>query len=993
MNFAEAVKRLAPSLEGEIHLDPATRQAYATDASVYQQVPAAVALPKTVSDLRQLIQLARQTGVGLVPRTAGTSLAGQVVGPGMIVDLSRHFTRILEINAAQQWVRVQPGVVRDELNLALAEHGLMFGPETSTSNRAMIGGMVGNNSCGSNSIRYGSTRDQTIEIEGLLSDGSLARLGPVDAEQLERLSTHEPGCLADRITADTYRLLQDPEVQEEIVRRSPKASIHRRNTGYALDRLIECDAFGRGTQPFNLCRLIAGSEGSLMLATEVKLRLHRLPPPESALQCAHFDSVQEALQATQIAMQFQPYACELIDRLIIEGARRNLQQSDNLDFVQGQPAAILVTQLRGANRSDVEQQFHSLQTKLEKAGLGTAYPVLSGQAAERVWSVRKAGLGVVSNVPGNEKPVAVVEDTAVDLADLPAYIADFHEQIEQAYEVSCVHYAHAGSGELHLRPVLNLKREEGVQKFRHIATDVARLVQHYRGSLSGEHGDGRLRAEFIEQMVGPQVYQWMRQVKQIWDPQNVFNPQRIIDPPPMDKQLRYQVNQAESEPNTIFDFATTGGMLGAAELCSGSGDCRKTALMGGTMCPSYMATRNEMDTTRARANLLRQSMTGQQGSTAPFDQADVKQVLDLCLSCKGCKRECPSNVDMAKLKAEFLQGYYDLHGLPWRTRMMAASHVWTRRASKAPWLYHFFTQTPGLSRLVKRLLGIHPDRSIPRISHPTLGRWLEKHQPHPNAGQRGSVWLFVDEFTDYLDAHVGRAAVELLEKLGYAVDVPLHVASGRAAISMGCLREARQLAHANVEYLADKVTAEKPLVGIEPSAILSFRDEYLELVGSPYQQRARRLADHVFVLEEFLSQRFDEGDFQRSEFCQEPRTIRLHGHCHQKATAQLASTVKALQLPMNYDVQLIPTGCCGMAGAFGYEADKYELSMQIGELILFPSIRQEPLEQLIAAPGTSCRHQIMDGTDRRAWHPAEILKQALVEPSPPANRPQAAMTS
>ncbi|MEE2825218.1 MAG: FAD-binding and (Fe-S)-binding domain-containing protein, partial [Planctomycetota bacterium] len=751
MNFAEAVKRLAPSLEGEIRLDTATRQAYATDASVYQQVPAAVALPKSVSDLQQLIHLAGETGVGLIPRAAGTSLAGQVVGPGIIVDLSRHFNRILEINRDQQWARVQPGVVRDELNLALIEQGLMFGPETSTSNRAMIGGMVGNNSCGANSIVYGSTRDQTIEIEGLLSDGSLARLGPIDTDQLARLAEREPNCLADQLTVDTYRLLGDSAVQEEIVRRFPKPTIRRRNTGYALDRLIECHAYGRGDEPFNLCQLVAGSEGTLMLVTEVKLRLHHLPPPKSALQCAHFNSVQEALQATQIAMQFQPYACELMDRLIIEGARRNLEQADNLDFVQGQPAAILVTQFRGASEADVAQQFQALQRKLETAGLGTAYPVLWGPAAERVWSVRKVGLGVVSNLPGDEKPVAVVEDTAVDLADLPAYIADFQKQIEQTYDVSCVHYAHAGSGELHLRPVLNLKRAEGVRKFRQIATDVARLVGDYRGSLSGEHGDGRLRAEFIEQMVGQQAYQWMRQIKQIWDPANLFNPQRIVDPPPMDQQLRYQVNQIQSKPDTIFDFESTGGMLGAAELCSGSGDCRKTALMGGTMCPSYMATRDEMDSTRARANLLRQSMTGQQGAKAPFDQVGVKQILDLCLSCKGCKRECPSNVDMAKLKAEFMQGYHDLHGLPWRTRLMASSHVWWQRASKVPWVYHLFTQTRGLSHLTKRVLGIHPARSVPRISNPTLSRWLKQRQPHPNAGKRGAVWLFVDEFTDYLD--------------------------------------------------------------------------------------------------------------------------------------------------------------------------------------------------------------------------------------------------
>ncbi|MDG2185589.1 MAG: FAD-linked oxidase C-terminal domain-containing protein [Mariniblastus sp.] len=977
MKFAEAVNRLAPSFQGELHLDPTTRKVYATDASVYQEIPAAVAIPKTVEDLQRLIQLAHQTGVGLIPRTAGTSLAGQVVGPGIIVDVSRHFTRIMEINRAEKWVRVQPGVVRDELNLVLSEQGLMFGPETSTSNRAMIGGMVGNNSCGSNSIVYGSTREQTIEIQGLLSDGSLATLGPLDVESLSQLAATEPSTLADRIIRQTYQMLKEPSTQQEIFRQFPKPSIHRRNTGYALDQLIQCDAFGQGSEPFNPCRLIAGSEGTLMMITEIKLRCHELPPPEAAVQCAHFNSVHQALQATRIAMRFQPYACELIDQLIIEGARRNIGQSENLDFVQGQPAAILVTQLRGDTVDGVAKRFDELKHELVKAGLGTAYPVLSGTAAQRVWSLRKAGLGVVSNAPGDDKPVAVVEDTAVDLADLPAYIAEFDQQIQEQYGVTCVHYAHAGSGELHLRPVLNLKQAGDVEKFRQIATDVAQLVQRYRGSLSGEHGDGRLRAEFIEAMVGKRVYQWMRQIKQIWDPQNVFNPHRIVDPPPMDEQLRFQIDQDQKQPATVFDFQSTGGMLGAAELCSGSGDCRKTAAIGGTMCPSYMATRNEMDTTRARANLLRQSMTGQQSPAAPFDQPEVKQVLDLCLSCKGCKRECPSNVDMAKLKSEFLQGYYDLHGIPWRTRLMAANHVWNHWASKAPWLYHLATQTPGLSRWVKRLAGCHPDRSIPRISSPTVGRWFKKRRPHPNAGKRGSVWLFVDEFTDYLDAPVGRACIELLEKLGYAVDIPPHTASGRASISMGLLRQARQLARTNVEQLAGKVTAEKPLIGLEPSAILSFRDEYPDLVGEDYQDKARLLAKNVFMVEEFLNHRFDQGDFKRSAFSQAAQTIRLHGHCHQKATAQLAPTVKALQLPLNYHVRLIASGCCGMAGAFGYEMDKYELSMQIGELVLFPAIRQEPEEHLIAASGTSCRHQILDGTGRKSWHPVEILNRAM----------------
>lgn len=985
-DFANAVRRLAPTFEGELHVDAKTRQVYATDASVYQQIPAAVAIPKTVEDLQRLMRLAQQTGVGLIPRAAGTSLAGQVVGPGVIVDVSRHFTRIIEVDPVEQWVRVEPGVVRDELNLALAQHGLMFGPETSTSNRATTGGMVGNNSCGSNSIVYGSTREQTIAVRGVLSDGSLAEFGPLEPAQLKRLSEANSPLLADQILVSMHALLNDPETRQEIVRQFPKPTIHRRNTGYALDRLIACNAFGEEGPLFNPCQLIAGSEGTLLLITEIKLRCHPLPPSQSAVQCAHFDSLDQALQATRIAMRHQPYACELMDRLILEGARRNLEQSENLKFVQGDPAAILVTELRGETDAEILQRFDVLEKELRETGLGTAYPVLSGDNARQVWSLRKAGLGVVSNLPGDHKPVAVIEDTAVDLADLPAYIAEFGQDIQQRHQISCVHYAHAGSGELHLRPVLNLKSREGRRSFRQIATDMAELVQRYKGSLSGEHGDGRLRSEFIEQMVGPKNYEVMRQIKSIWDPNHLLNPNRIVDPPPMDEQLRFEADPIQSQPSTLFDFQSTHGMLGAAELCSGSGDCRKSALMGGTMCPSYMATRNELDTTRARANLLRQSMTGSHDPNAPFNQVDVKEILDLCLSCKGCKRECPSNVDMAKLKAEFLQGYYDRHGTPWRTRLIASSHRVSHWASKMPWLYHWLTQSQSVSPWTKRLAGFHPERSLPRISSPTLRGWFQRHDPHPNAGRLGSVWLFVDEFTNYLDAHVGQACVELLEQLGYAVDLPAHEASGRAAISMGLLRNARRLAQSNVKQLSECVTAEKPLIGIEPSAILSFRDEYPDLVGQSWQAKSQSLASHVFTIEEFLTQRFARGDFKRDAFSDQPQAIRLHGHCHQKAIAQLAPTIEALQLPLNYNVRMIPSGCCGMAGSFGYENEKYELSMQIGELILFPAIRQEPEATLIAAPGTSCRHQIRDGTQRVALHPAEILRRALNSEAPEGHR-------
>lgn len=973
----EALNRLKSHLDGEIQFDSLTRKIYSTDASAYQEMPTAVAFPKSKADIMALVKFASENKVGLIPRTAGTSLAGQVVGPGIVVDVSRHMNQILEINVEEKWVRVQPGVIRDELNLALKEHGLLFGPETSTSNRAMIGGMVGNNSCGSNSVVYGSTRDHTQEINGILSDGSEVSFSSLNTEQFNSKCEAK-----DSLETSLYRsareILSNDATRNEITSEFPKPEIPRRNTGYAIDLLMDAKAFDENSeQEFNFCKLLAGSEGTLCFTTEVKLNCLPLPPPVSGLQCAHFETVDQALRATLIAVKHSPYAVELIDRFILEGAARNIEQKKNSAFVQGNPGAILITDIRATTKSEVQTVTDRLQTEMKSAGLGYAYPVLFDDETRKIWELRKAGLGIVANIPGDEKPCAVIEDTAVTVPDLPDFIREFNEILETRFGLSCVHYAHAGSGEIHLRPILNLKTEKGNQQFREIAIAIADLVKKFRGSLSGEHGDGRLRGEFLEKMIGSRNYAVIKEFKNAWDPANIFNPNKIVDTPPMNTQLRYQPGQTTRELETIFDFSHEQGVLRAAELCSGSGDCRKTHLAGGTMCPSYMVTKDEKDSTRGRANMLRHVLTNPANEAEPFDSEDLKQVMDLCLSCKGCKRECPSNVDVGKMKAEFLQGYYDVHGVPNRTKRIANFSKSMKLASKSPWLFNFLSNGPMTSWLAKRFAGFSPKRTLPKLHSTTLEKWFRNHSPHANAGEQGKVFLFCDEFTNYNDTPTGIATVELLERLGYAVEIPNHFESGRAAMSKGLLRMAKSLATKNVNSLKDIVNENTPLIGIEPSAILSFRDEYPQLVDSNLRDTAKQLAENVLMVDEFIAKLIQQDKIDKSLFVETDQTIRLHGHCHQKALASLKPTIQMLQLPSRYRVRLIPSGCCGMAGSFGYESEHYEVSMQIGELVLFPTVRAEPDSSLIAAPGTSCRHQIKDGTGRSALHPAVILREAL----------------
>ena len=967
------LQKLSTQLQGELYDDTTMRTLYATDASAYREMPLAVAIPKTKDDIKVLIQFAKENKTNLIPRTAGTSLAGQVVGNGIIVDVSKHFTKIIELNENASWVCVQPGVIRDELNLFLRPYGLYFGPETSTANRAMIGGMVGNNSCGSNSVIYRSTREHLLEVTAFLSDGSEVVFKALSLDDFH--AKCELTTLEGAIYKSMRSMLSNYDNQVEIKKEFPKKSVERRNTGYAIDVLVDMAPFTAGGDDFNFCSLIAGSEGTLAFITEIKLHLNPLPEKEIGLLCVHFNSIDEALRANLIGLKYNPSASELIDHYILECTKENIEQSKNRFFVQGDPGAILVIEFTKATRAEITDLTNQVEADMRAVNLGYHFPVLFGADTKKIWTLRKAGLGLLGNLPGDEKAVPVIEDTAVDVADLPNYIRDFNEILVK-HNLHAVHYAHAGSGEIHLRPIINLKTVEGNELFRTIAQEVATLVKKYQGSLSGEHGDGRLRGEFIKQMVGEKNYALLKTVKYTWDADNIFNPNKIVDTPPMNSMLRYTPGQFTPEFKSIFRFHQQ-DILQHAEQCNGSGDCRKTHLSGGTMCPSFMASKNEKDTTRARANILREFLTNSDKLNR-FDHKEIYEVMDLCLSCKACKSECPSNVDVAKLKAEFLQQYYDANGVPFRSKLIANFTAAAKLASLFPSLYNFVISNAITGSMIKILSGFAIKRSLPKISEVSLEKWFQKNYTSSNTKGNKKVYLFCDEFTNYNDAAIGMKGVLLLEKLGYEVLLPKQVESGRAWLSKGLLRKAKQIANQNIELLGGIVTSAIPLIGIEPSAILTFRDEYPDLADEHNLASAKALARNTFLIDEFIANEISKGNIQKEAFTKNAKLIKLHGHCQQKAIASVAATQTILSFPENYKVEVIPSGCCGMAGSFGYEKEHYDLSMQIGELVLLPAVRNQLSDTIIAAPGTSCRHQIKDGAQKIALHPVEILFEALV---------------
>ncbi|URC14860.1 FAD-binding and (Fe-S)-binding domain-containing protein [Flavobacterium sp. B183] len=967
MSIIKELEQLSASLEGTLLYDDLHKTLYSTDASVYRIKPNAVAIPKTIEDIAKLIKFAGQHQMSITPRTAGTSLAGQAVGDGLVVDVSKHFTKIISYNAEKKTVTVEPGVIRDELNLFLKPHGVFFAPITSTSNRAMIGGMVGNNSSGTTSIRYGVTRDKIAEVKALLSDGSEVVFK--DLTSAEFIEKTKGDTLENKIYKTIYDELSVVATQEEIVKEFPKPEIHRRNTGYAVDVLLKSDLFG-GTEPtVNLGKLLCGSEGTLAFTTEVTLKVDDLPPPHSIMVVGHYHTIQESLESVVVAMKHHLYTAEMIDDTILDCTKTNREHIKNRFFLVGEPKAIMLFEVASNTLEDAEKQADALIADLEKNNFGYARVKIYGKDIDKANELRKAGLGLLGSIVGDDKAADSIEDTAVELSDLPAYIAEFSAMMKR-HGQEAIYYAHAGAGELHLRPVLNLKKTSDLKLFRTIATDVAVLVKKYRGSLSGEHGDGIVRGEFIPYMIGESNYELLKRIKLAFDPNSALNIGKIVNALKMDENHRVVSGRVEPDIKTFQDFSDSLGILRAAEKCNGSGDCRKLPSAGGAMCPSYRATKNEKETTRARANALREYLTYSEKENK-FDQKELYEVFELCVSCKACASECPSNVDVATLKAEFLYQYQKANGFSTRNKIFAHNAKLNKMGSLFPSITNFISN----QSLVKKSMGIAPERQVPLLAKKTFRKWYENNRPQQNNFPNGQVYLFNDEFTNYYDVNIGIDAFELLTKLGYEVLIVNHEESGRTYLSKGFLEEAKKIADINVTIFKDLVSAKAPLIGIEPSAILTFRDEYLRLATN--KEAAEKVAKNAFTIEEFFKREIIDGKITADSFSAEKKEIKIHGHCHQKSLSSVEATFAMLNLPTNNVVTIYNSGCCGMAGSFGYEKEHYQVSMQMGEDTLFPKVRATAQEVKIAAAGTSCRHQIYDGTSREAQHPVSILRNCL----------------
>jgi len=939
-------------VNGEVRFDRASRMMYSTDASIYEIEPIGVVIPRTHEDVFATMETARKFGVPVLPRGAGTSLAGQTVGDAVVIDMSKYLNRVVEVNTEERWALVEPGVVQEQLNLHLRPMGFLFGPDTSTANRATIGGMMGNNSAGSHSILYGKTIDHVLEMDVVLASGEGRTLGETKFEEASVRGGIE-GRIADIVRAN----------RDEIERRFPK--IMRRVSGYNLDEFVR-------NGKFNLVKLVVGSEGTLAAVRRAKVKIEPRPPA-TALCVVHFADIVDSIRATEIILQFEPAAVELIDRMIVELGRNSLEISRLMGFVEGNPDALLVVEFYGANEQELRSKLDAMEAALKRDKAGYAYVRAFDPAAQTsIWKVRKAGLGLLLGMKGERKPIAFVEDCAVEPAKLPEFFIRFRDVIHK-YDTSAGYYGHASVGCLHIRPLINTKNAREIQVMKDMTDEITDLVLEFGGSMSGEHGDGLARSHLNEKLFGPRVYKAFQDVKRAFDPENRMNPGKIVNAPPMTENLRYGTEYRTIAVNTHYDFSREGGFATAVELCNGAGVCRKKN--EGTMCPSYMVTLEDKHSTRGRANLMREILSG----TLPaeeFTGKDLHDALDLCLECKGCKAECPSNVDMAKLKYEFLAHYNEAHGTPLRSRMFANIHTASRVASIWPEMANWTLTNSVVRRMLDRFVGIDARRKLPQFAQQTFEAWFARRLPSstPNGKPRVSdrkVVLFHDTFINYNYPDIGKAATQLLEAAGYDVRiVEQRKCCGRPMISKGLAEDARENAAFNVQQLHPFVQQGYCVIGCEPSCILTFRDEYPDLVKG---QAAVDLGKASFLLEEFIVKEKQAGRW-KLQFKRQQTKALIHGHCHEKALIGSRYLKEALALA--YPVEEIDSGCCGMAGSFGYEKEHYDISIAIGRRRLFPAVENNP-DSLVVAPGVSCRQQVEHATGRRPLHPAEALLKAL----------------
>jgi FAD/FMN-containing dehydrogenase/Fe-S oxidoreductase len=960
---------LESALEGEIRFDQISRALYSTDASVYQIEPLGVVTVKSRDDVLRTVTICAKHGCPLTMRGGGTSQAGQAIGSGVIVETSKYFNRLLEVNPAERWARVEPGIVLDELNAALRPHGLRFAPDISTASRATVGGMMANNSAGARSVLYGKTIDHVLEQHVVLSDGSLAHFRPLAAREVDEL------CERDSLEGLAYREVRRTvrENVEEIARRYPR--LLRRVGGYNLDALVDASAVDDAA-PFNMAKLMVGSEGTLGVVVEAKIALVPLPKFK-AVMAIQFADLLEALQATPAILAHQPSAIEVMDRFILDHTRQSAPlEKLKRTFIEGDPAALLCVEFYAEAGDELPPRLDALERDLAARGLGYRYHRALDQAAQSaIWSLREAALGLSMAMKGDAKSLSFVEDTAVAPEKLRDYIAAFLEMV-RGHGTTAGVYAHASVGCLHVRPVVNLKTEAGVRQFEAIATASVDLVLAYGGALSGEHGDGLVRSCFMERMFGPVLYEAFRHIKRTFDPRGIFNPGKIVDAPPLTANLRYGPAYRAVQPVTFFDYSEHGGLPGAVEMCSGLGACRK--VLDGTMCPSYMATREEAHSTRGRANVLRLAMSGRLGEAGLGDEG-VRQVLDLCLECRACKAECPVGVDVARFKSEFLADYWRRNGAPMRAHVLGHVHQVSQWGSRFAPLSNAVARSAPVRWLNEQLLGMDRRRLPPAWTATPFEAKFRRHrrsQRKSDDAPARTVALFNDTFTSYYSPDIGMAGLQVLESVGFDVALAPLSCCGRPLISQGLLGAARRQAAASVDRLHPLTERGVPIVFFEPSCLSAIREDVPSLLRGDAQRRARRVAERSVLFEEFLESECDAGRV-RLDVGAGPSQILLHGHCHQKAMGRLAPAKALLSRIPGAAVVDLDAGCCGMAGSFGYARKHYEVSRAIGERRLFPAARGLGEGSVLVASGTSCRHQIADFTGVRAVHAAELLSGLL----------------
>ena len=967
-------QQLSDTLAGEVRFDLYSKALYSTDASLYQIQPIGVVIPKNKQDVIRTVQIASEHKVPILPRGGGTSLAGQSVGEAIVLDMSKYMNQLLEVNVAEHWARVQPGIVLDELNHKLKPHGLMYAPDVATSSRANVGGTIGNNSAGSHSLIYGKTIDHVMSIDLVLSNADEITAAPISLQELE--TKKQGDTLEANIYRELCRICADNEA--EIRKRYPR--ILRRVAGYNLDEFItdagskEVTPYRRDgcdeNHPFSLTKILIGSEGTL--ATTVEATVNLVPIPKlTALCVVHFESLITSMEAMQPILECNPTAVELIDKTILDMARGSLEFSRLTTFIQGEPAALLAVEFYGETQAELESQLDRLEKTLKSTGFGYAFVrCLTAEEKSRVWETRKAGLGLLMGMTGDPKPVGFVEDAAVPIENLPEYVRRF-DKIVTSHDTTAAYYAHASVGLLHNRPIVNLKSETDIQKMHNIAREVRDLLIELDGTTSGEHGDGLVRSEWIESMFGSQLYQAFTEVKKVFDPEGIMNPGKIVDAPPMTENLRFGTEYNTIKVDTYFDFSSQEGFGRAIEMCNGVGACRKT--LTGTMCPSFIGTREEEHSTRGRANALRSIISG----TLPHTELTgerLQEVLDLCLGCKACKAECPSNVDMAKIKYEVMAHYHKANGLPLHRRLFGEIGALAPLGSMFSPLSNWAVNNTLSKWIAEKVIGVDRRRDMPIFVRPTYEQWFRKRRSRRTSDKK--VALFSDTFMNYSEPSIGKAAVEVLEACGFEVLLPEKRCCGRPLISEGMLDRAIENASYNINTLRAYTDKGIPIIGCEPSCTSAITDDYVELIGTP---DAKRVAEATYSFEEFFAQLVEDGELPL-EFSTEPRDILLHGHCHQRALVGIQPTVKMLSLPAEHKVTVIDSSCCGMAGAFGYEKKHYELSMNIGELRLFEAVREKPPGSFtLSAAGFSCRHQLEHGTGVQPKHPIEVLRDATMQ--------------